>query len=90
MGYNETPIKGTIMPSNFWKYTTVALAVALACDMRVARHFKEAHETDTKKISALHQFSDHLIDEVNFLSAKLDEAGVPVTEFDRIAFRNMT
>jgi len=77
------------MPINGWKITTIMLAVVFVHDAKVARRNAEIHKNVVQQNQELTQLVDVLAKQVGFLAAKLDEAGVEITEFDRIAYNNL-
>jgi hypothetical protein len=77
------------MPEEFYKFATFALSAALAYDIRIARHNRKVNDRLVKENQHLIEHLRRLDKQATFLSDKLDEAGVEITEFDRIVFNNL-
>jgi hypothetical protein len=65
--------------------------IALAYDLNVARINKKRQQRLTEQNALLNAYTAHLEKQIDYLTSKLDEHDVPVTEFDKIVMNtNLT
>ena len=83
------------MPTDPFKIATAVLTVGLAYDVVLSFRARKVAKQIIQSNDELHEFNAQLINaahtlhkQVEFLSAKLEAAGVEIDEFDRIIFHS--
>lgn len=72
-----------------FKITTAIFAVAYAHESYIHYRSLKKLEEVMKENAALIALLGYSIKQTDYLSQKLDDNGIPVTEFDKIAMKNL-